>query len=84
MPTLTVRYFAAARAAAGVLEEQLTMPEGATIAHVLRELEVRHGEQLGQVIQRSSFLLDEIAVRDTQSEPDMGSTLDILPPFAGG
>ena len=94
---VTVRYFAAARAAAGVAEEQLTVPGapdlsdgggaasgGITVALVLAEAADRHGPALANVLQRCSYLLDEIAVhgRDTVIRP--GQVLDVLPPFAGG
>jgi molybdopterin converting factor small subunit len=85
MPTVTVRYFAAAREAAGVLEERVTVPDGGSVAHLLSQLEVSHGAALHRVLQRCSFLLDEIAVRDVHRQvgPE-AATLDVLPPFAGG
>jgi sulfur-carrier protein len=81
---VTVRYFAAAQAAAGVKEELLDLPGGGTVADLLEQVRSRHGEQLGRVLERSSFLLDAAAVRDLLAVPGPGATLDVLPPFAGG
>ncbi|MGV7904314.1 MoaD/ThiS family protein, partial [Mycobacterium kansasii] len=39
--------------------------------------------ELGRVLTRCSFLLDEVAVRDVAA-PASGAMLDVLPPFAGG
>ncbi|MGH7630092.1 MAG: MoaD/ThiS family protein [Gemmatimonadales bacterium] len=82
--TATVRYFAGARAAAGVPEEILGFPAGATVADVLNELSGRHGEALSRVLLASSFLLDGVAVRDRAIPLSDGTVLDVLPPFAGG
>ncbi|MBC6447194.1 MoaD/ThiS family protein [Actinokineospora xionganensis] len=82
--TATVRYFAGARAAAGVPEETLGLPSGATVADALKELSVRHGEALSRVLLASSFLLDGVAVRDRSIPLSDGIVLDVLPPFAGG
>lgn len=79
---MLIRYFAAARAAAGVPEETVPVPEGATVAEVAELLGERHPE-LRKVLTRCSFLLDEVAVRDVEA-PATGSMLDVLPPFAGG
>ena len=80
---VTVRYFAAARAAAGAEDERLTVRAGATVADVVSELGCR-SEELARVLQRCSFLRDGIAVRDQAVELHSGQTLDVLPPFAGG
>jgi molybdopterin converting factor small subunit len=82
--TVTVRYFAAARAAAGVETEPLELPAGATIADALAAARERHGADLSRVLERCSFLLDEVAVRDRSAPLPDGATLDVLPPFAGG
>ncbi|WP_342670883.1 MoaD/ThiS family protein [Pseudonocardia acaciae] len=82
---MTVRYFAGARAAAGgVSSEAVTLPEGATVADILSQLEARHGAPLARVLKASSLLLDEVAVRDQTLRPHPNATLDVLPPFAGG
>lgn len=82
--TIRVRYFAGARAAAGVDEESLPLPAGSTVHDVLEALGTRHGEQLDRVLAASSFLVDAVAVRDRDVPLVDGVELDVLPPFAGG
>jgi sulfur-carrier protein len=82
--TVTIRYFAAARAAAGVETEPLALPDGATVDAVLTAIRARHGAELARVLDRCSFLLDEVAVRDRATVVPTGATVDVLPPFAGG
>lgn len=85
MASLTVRYFAGARAAAGVDTEVVALPPGVrTVDDALRELSDRHGPELAKVLAACSFLLDEVAVRSREAPLADGSTLDVLPPFAGG
>jgi molybdopterin synthase sulfur carrier subunit len=81
---VTVRYFAGARAAAGVADEAVALPEGGTVDDVLTLIAARHGEPLSRVLTASSLLLDEVAVRDRTQRPRAGAVLDVLPPFAGG
>ena len=80
--TITVRYFAAARAAAGVETEPVDV--SGTVDDAIRAIRERHGAELGRVLDRCSFLLDEVAVRDRSVVVPAGATLDVLPPFAGG
>jgi molybdopterin converting factor small subunit len=80
--TITVRYFAAARAAAGVESEPLEV--SGTVDDAIRAIRERHGTGLGRVLDRCSYLLDEVAVRDRSAAVPAGATLDVLPPFAGG
>lgn len=79
---LTVRYFAAARAAAGVETEPFEV--SGTVDDAIRAIRDRHGAELGRVLDRCSYLLDEVAVRDRGTPLPAGATLDVLPPFAGG
>lgn len=76
---VTVRYWAGARAAAGVDEESLS---GTTVADVLRAAVTAH-PALEPVLPVASVLVQGIA-----SEPGRaltaGETLEVLPPFAGG
>jgi sulfur-carrier protein len=81
---VTVRYFAAARAAAGVEVETVTVPSGATVDILLKSVRGTHGDDLARVLDRCSFLLDEVAVRDRELSLYDGALLDVLPPFAGG
>ncbi|KDE99084.1 hypothetical protein Y900_009010 [Mycolicibacterium aromaticivorans JS19b1 = JCM 16368] len=80
---VTVRFFAAARAAAGTESDLLTVPPGATVADLVDELACRNAE-LARVLQRCSYLRDGIAVRNKATALQSGQTLDVLPPFAGG
>lgn len=79
---VTVRYFAAARAAAGVETEAIEV--SGTVDDAIRAIRERHGAELGRVLDRCSFLLDEVAVRDRSTPLPGDGTLDVLPPFAGG
>ncbi|BBX72126.1 MoaD/ThiS family protein [Mycobacterium shinjukuense] len=80
---VTVRYFAAARAAAGTETETVTLRPGATLAELVDGLAVR-GARLAAVLSRCSYLRDGIAVRDDATALSAGDTVDVLPPFAGG
>ncbi|MBX6354446.1 MAG: MoaD/ThiS family protein [Micromonosporaceae bacterium] len=83
--SLTVRYFAGARAAAGTTEETLTLPAAASsLTDLLDELAARHGPQLAKVLAVASFLVDGAACRDRAAQLPDGATVDVLPPFAGG
>lgn len=78
-----MRYFAAARAAAGSDSEQLTVGTGATVGELVDGLGGRSRE-LARVLVRCSFLCDGLAVRDQAQPLQAGNTIDVLPPFAGG
>jgi len=82
--TITVRYFAAARAAAGVEVEKIQVASAATIADHLDAVRAAHGPELARVLARCSYLLDEVAVRDHGAPVAGATSLDVLPPFAGG
>jgi molybdopterin converting factor small subunit len=84
LPQLTVRYFAGARAAAGVPDENIEVDGTPTVADVLTLVHERHGEPLARVLAAASFLLDGVAVRDRGTPVRSGALLDVLPPFAGG
>ena len=80
---VTVRYFAAARAAAGTEDEILGIAPGTTIGALIADLGARDAE-LARVLSRCSYLCDGIAVRDMGIALCDAQTVDILPPFAGG
>jgi molybdopterin converting factor small subunit len=80
---ITVRYFAAARAAAHAESEAVSVSSGATVDELVDELGGRD-ERLARVLQRCSYLRDGIAVRDRTTTLASGDTIDVLPPFAGG
>ena len=84
MSTVTVRYFAGAKAAAGTAAECVSLPAGATVADLVAALAADHGDALARVLGACSFLLDEVAVRDQRVPVPDGAVLDVLPPFAGG
>jgi molybdopterin synthase sulfur carrier subunit len=80
----TVRYWAAARAAAGVAEETTG---AATLAAALQEARGRHDARFATVLSRCSFVVDgnPVGGRDHASVPlTDGGLVDVLPPFAGG
>jgi molybdopterin synthase sulfur carrier subunit len=80
---VTVRYFAAARAAAGAESEVVTLRSGASVADLVGSLAAR-GAPLAEVLERCSYLCDGVAVRDETRALRSGDTIDALPPFAGG
>jgi molybdopterin synthase sulfur carrier subunit len=80
---VTVRYFAAARAAAGFDDEIVGVARGTTVGALLHSLGERDPE-LAKVLSRCSYLCDGIAVRDLGLTLDDAQTIDVLPPFAGG
>ncbi|MBB2909231.1 molybdopterin converting factor small subunit [Streptosporangium becharense] len=83
MATGLIRYWAAAKDAAGVAEESF---EAATLAELMTKI-TSGREKLAQVARRSSFLVngDPVGRRphDSVVLPD-GATIEVLPPFAGG
>lgn len=81
---VTVRYFAAARIAAGLDSEVVEVAEDATVGEALEVIAGRHGAELHRVLDACSFLLDSVAVRDRATPLRPGAELDVLPPFAGG
>lgn len=81
--TVTVRYFAAAQAAAGMDTEVVAVRPGATVTDLVAGL-AAHSAGLAHVLSRCSYLCDGIAVRDHATVLHPGSTVDVLPPFAGG
>ena len=78
---LEVRYFAGARAAAGVPAEHVSASSLDDLTVALTE---RHGERLAVVLKAASFLVDGLACHDRQAALPAGATVDVLPPFAGG
>ena len=80
---VTVRYFAAARAAAEAESEDVRLRPGTTVAQLVESLAAR-GARLSDVLGRCSYLYDVIVVRDDTAALRAGATIDVLPPFAGG
>lgn len=86
MATVTIRYWAAAKEAAGVAAESCA---ATTLAEALAAALARHGRdgRLAEVLTRSSFLVDGAPVgqraHDDVSLRD-DDVVEVLPPFAGG
>ncbi|MEV7284624.1 MoaD/ThiS family protein [Streptomyces sp. NPDC093252] len=84
MAQVTVRYWAAAKAAAGIAEEPF---DAADLAGVLAAVRERHPGELTRVLLRCSFLVDGDPVGTRAHETVRlaeGGTVEVLPPFAGG
>jgi molybdopterin converting factor small subunit len=84
---MLIRYFGAARAAAGTPEETLATA-GESVGEVLAVIGSRYAgtasPSMEQILRRSSFLLNEVALRDRTRVLTDQDVLDVLPPFAGG
>jgi sulfur-carrier protein len=78
---VTVRYFAGARAAAGVDTETR---DATTLDELVRQIVDGHGERLERVLTACSFLVDGTTTRDRSLALAPGTVVDVLPPFAGG
>ena len=80
----TLRFWAAAKAAAGVPEEPY---DATTLAEALAAARERHGDALARVLERSTYVVDDAPVggrpHDRVALTDGGS-VEVLPPFAGG
>ncbi|MBG0827568.1 MoaD/ThiS family protein [Planomonospora sp. ID67723] len=83
MATGTIRYWAAAKDAAGTAEE----PFEATTLEELLAGATAGREKLARVVRMSSFLVDGDPVGKRAHETVVlaeGATVEVLPPFAGG
>lgn len=86
MAEVTIRYWAAAKEAAGMAEEAVaaaTLREALDAALASRE----PGSRLATVLARSSFLVNADPVGKADKESivlDDGAVIEVLPPFAGG
>ena len=82
---VTVRFWASVRSAAGVVED--TFPPG-TVTDLLAEVGSRYPATV-ELLPRCSVLLNAMAVHDLagagrdRAVPP-GTTMELLPPFAGG
>ncbi|MBW8764752.1 MAG: MoaD/ThiS family protein [Geodermatophilales bacterium] len=79
--SVTVRYFAGARAAAGVDTETRV---AATLDELVGQIVDEHGAKLERVLTACSFLVDGTSTRDRALVLTPGAVVDVLPPFAGG
>jgi molybdopterin synthase sulfur carrier subunit len=83
---VTVRYWAAARAAAGIAEEQVAATD---LGQLLDEISRRHGhrDRFDDVIGFCSILVGETPVGAKEPSEVVlppGVNVEFLPPFAGG
>ena len=86
MPMVTVRYWAAAKHAAGVAQETLS---AATLAEALAAAVASRAAaaDFQAVLARSSFLVDGQQAGGRPAESirlEEGAVIEVLPPFAGG
>ena len=86
MVKVTIRYWAAAKDAAGVAEESL---EAVTLRDVLNTVVAsrKPDGRLAAVLARSSFLVNADPVGKADKGSVMlgeGAVIEVLPPFAGG
>ena len=80
MDKVLVRFYAAARDAAGSVEIRVNP---SSLEKLL--LDISQGNpRLSQVLERCSFLVDGSICHDRTMAISAGSTVDVLPPFAGG
>ncbi len=85
MATVTLRYWAAAKDAAGVAEQTITADTLAMALAQAGESDIR--PRLEPVLERSSFLIDGAPVGRRAPESVQlsdGAVIEVLPPFAGG
>ncbi|MDO4252433.1 MAG: MoaD/ThiS family protein [Rothia sp. (in: high G+C Gram-positive bacteria)] len=91
---MKVFYFAAARAASGLAQEELVLAEvtGSTTAPLAKVVDYLAGSHTGrtpsgltlaQVLKQCSFLINGSAA-SLESQLSEADRLDVLPPFAGG
>ena len=84
MARVTVRYWAAAKAAAGRAEDVL---EAGTVGDAIEQAGRTHGERLVAVLGAASLLVDGVRVaRDAAPGRALAddAVVEVLPPFAGG
>jgi molybdopterin converting factor small subunit len=87
-PQITVRYWASARAAAGVATDDLAVTGPLSLTDVVRRAAALHpGTRLPGVLEACSVLVGEEPVKSRRPEEVLvrpGQTVEFLPPFAGG
>lgn len=85
---IRVRYWAAARSAAGVAEETVAVGESMTLAELREEVVRRHPDgRFPEVVHVCSVLVGERPVSSGDPAAVVvrpGDTVEFLPPFAGG
>lgn len=85
---IRIRYWAAAKAAAGTDGDELAVDGPVTMAEVVRRATALHPDtRLGEVLAVCSALIGDQPVGSQdpgKTEVSPGSTIEFLPPFAGG
>ena len=86
--TVTVRYWAGARAAAGTAEDTFEVDAEVTLAELVRRVLERHpDDRMARTVGVCSVLVGDRPVRSQDPETvvvEPGSVVELLPPFAGG
>jgi len=80
MATGTIRYWAAARAAAGTTDEPYA---GTTLGDVIDAAKAQRGDQFARVLSACSFVVQGVRAGPETQLRD-GDVIEVLPPFAGG
>jgi molybdopterin synthase sulfur carrier subunit len=83
MSTVTVRLFAGAAAAAGYKSIEL---QATSAGDACDQLRAQLGPAFGRALDASALLVDGVAAHGNLSKTEVldGTTIDVLPPFAGG
>lgn len=87
MNVIHVRYWAAAKAAAGTPEDTLPTEVPLSLAEVVRWCGEQHGGRLPEVLGVCSTLVDDRPTASSDPTTIMvepGQSVEFLPPFAGG
>jgi sulfur-carrier protein len=88
MEVIRVRYWAAAKAAAGIAEDAFEVSGPIPVAEVVRRAVARHpGTRLAEVVAACSVLVDDRPLGGADPEQVQvapGASVELLPPFAGG
>lgn len=98
--SVTLRFFAAARAAVGVDELTISLPSTtgmgaaagggvapttvAALVALVRPAATVDPAEASAVLARCSFLVDGVSTQDTLTPVPDGAVIDVMPPFAGG
>jgi molybdopterin converting factor small subunit len=75
-----VNFYAASRAATGV---ESVLVDGSTLGEVIDNA-IQEFPELAKIIQRCSYLINEVATVDTTALVSAEDSIDVLPQFAGG
>lgn len=87
MNVIHVRYWAAAKAAAGTAEDVIPTDVPLSLAEVVRRTGDLHPGRLPEVLRVCSTVVDDRPTASSDPATTMvgtGQTVEFLPPFAGG